>query len=75
MTDRHAGYVVTLSEDVREDDAEAIINAIRMIRGVVDVAPVLGGVDMQIAEARVNGRWRDRIAGLLREETDTRRTA
>ena len=29
MTDRHAGYVVTLNEDIREDDAEAIINAIR----------------------------------------------
>lgn len=33
MTDRHAGYIVTLAADIREDDAEHIINAIRMVKG------------------------------------------
>jgi hypothetical protein len=41
MTDRHAGYVVTLAKDIREDDAEAIITALRMIKGVHSVEPVI----------------------------------
>ena len=40
MTDRHAGYVVALDRDIREDDAEAIISAISMIKGVMAVQPV-----------------------------------
>jgi hypothetical protein len=30
MTDRHAGYIATLAEDVREDDAEPILTALRI---------------------------------------------
>ena len=30
MTDRHAGYVVVLAEDIREDDAESTLTALRM---------------------------------------------
>lgn len=40
MTTRFSGFQVTLKADVREDDAEAIINAIRMIKGVADVRPI-----------------------------------
>ncbi len=40
MTDRYAGFVVVLDEDVREDDAQATINAIRQIKGVLGVEPV-----------------------------------
>lgn len=37
MTDRIKGLTVTLCPDTRDDDAEATINAIRMIKGVIDV--------------------------------------
>jgi len=53
MTDRHAGYVVTLADSVREDDAEeGVLNAIRMIRGVLSVKPVNESVEVHIAEER-----------------------
>lgn len=68
MTDRHAAYIVVLGHDQREDDAEHIANAIRMIKGVVSVEPVIGGADVHIAEARANQQWRDRILSLLRED-------
>ena len=29
MTDRHAGYVVVLDDSLREDDAQATLNALR----------------------------------------------
>ena len=35
MTDRHAGYIVTLAEDIREPATEAVINALRMVKGVI----------------------------------------
>lgn len=41
MTDRHAAYIVVLAEDIREDDAEHVLNALRMVSGVVSVEPVV----------------------------------
>lgn len=52
MTERHAGYVVTLGEDVRVDDAEAIITALSMVKGVIMVQPVTGDTTLQMATAR-----------------------
>jgi hypothetical protein len=40
MTTRLKGLTVAFAADIREDDAEAVIKAIRMIRGVLDVAPI-----------------------------------
>lgn len=45
MTDRVIAYTVTLEREVREDDAEAIENAIRMVKGVAEVVPVVASVD------------------------------
>lgn len=40
MTDRLKGFVVTLDHDTREDDARAISDSIKMIRGVGGVSPL-----------------------------------
>jgi hypothetical protein len=61
MTDRHSGYVVTLDRDVREDDAEPILNAIRMIAGVVSVKPVVHHPGISIAESRAMSRMRSAL--------------
>jgi hypothetical protein len=56
MTDRHCAYIVVLDKSVREDDAEAngVLNAIRRLKGVAGVDPVVDGGDMgdQVAQAR-----------------------
>lgn len=39
MTDRVKGFTVTLNQDYRDDDVEAILNAVRMINGVAHVEP------------------------------------
>lgn len=39
MTDRVKGFTVTLEKDIRIDDVEVIMQAIRMIRGIADVKP------------------------------------
>ncbi len=68
MTDRHAGYIVVLAENIREDDAaEGILNAIRMIRGVLSVQPVLAGDKGQAVLAiRRDVHWREALVDLAR---------
>ena len=67
MTERHAGYVVTLAEDIREDDAEHILTALRMISGVVSVKPVTSDLGMVVAREQVHAEVRERVARLLEE--------
>jgi hypothetical protein len=49
VTDRHAGYVVTLKEDIREDDAERLVSALRFFSCVANVTPVISDVELHIA--------------------------
>jgi hypothetical protein len=66
VTDRHSGYVVTLADDVRDDDAEAIITALRMVRGVISVQPVVADIQSVIAEARRDVEWREALLAMMR---------
>jgi hypothetical protein len=63
----HAGYVVTLAEDMREDDAQATLTALRMIKGVVGVEPVETSADLHIAYTRADTRWRERLLEMVRD--------
>lgn len=53
MTDRHSGYIVTLDHDIREDDAEQIIQALSMVKGVLAVEPLVRDGDLMITQARL----------------------
>ena len=53
MTDRHAGYIVTLGEDVRCDEDEHIVMALQMVKGVVSVTPVKADYQLHMAADRV----------------------
>jgi hypothetical protein len=52
MTDRYYSLTVALEKDMRDDDAEPIINAIKMIRGVLEVKGNISGLEMWTAEER-----------------------
>ena len=45
MTDRFKGFLVTLDKEIREDDAEAILTALKMIKGVFSVKPYINGAE------------------------------
>jgi len=66
VTDRHAGYIVVLAEDIREDDAEDTLNALRMVRGVVSVTPVVADHGQAIAGERQDDKWRVALLDLAR---------
>ena len=65
MTDRHAGYIVTLAQDIREDDAKAVITALRMVKGVMSVEPVVADIQYHMAEQRINREWTDRLYAMI----------
>lgn len=65
MTDRYNAFIVVLEKDIRDDDAEATVNAIRQIRGVLDVQPHLADPNESIAEVRVRREFLSKIYQLF----------
>lgn len=67
MTTRHSGYLVTLSKDLREDDAQAIINALSMVKGVVSVQSVsVGPIEAELAKTRAKEQLREMMIDFFR---------
>ncbi len=66
MTDRHAAYVVVLREDIREDNAQAVMTALAMVSGVISVEPVQADFDQVIARNRRDGAWVTALGQLIR---------
>lgn len=52
MTDRFNSFIVVLEQNIRDDDAEPIINAIKQIRGVLQVTGNISDVDSIVAYER-----------------------
>ena len=65
MTDRYHSFVVVLDKDLRSDDAEATLVALRQIRGVIDVVPQITNVESLMAESRAETDLRSKILEAL----------
>lgn len=65
MTDRYAGFVVTLEQDMRSDDAEQTIAAIRQIKGVIAVEPILASAEIHMANVRAQREIENKIMMVL----------
>lgn len=65
MSSRVAGFVVTLDRDVKDEDRDAVLTALRMVKGVLSVKPVEASCDLHIAQERASREWQQKIADLL----------
>jgi len=65
MTDRLKGATVVFTADIRDDDAESILNAIRMIKGVLAVTGVLSDSDDWMNRRRIQAEMRQRVSAAL----------
>ena len=65
MTDRHSGYIVVLENNFRDDDAEAILNALRMVKGVLSVEPIVADPHAYIARERVKKELSEKLWNAL----------
>ena len=61
MTQRVKGFVVSLDNDMREDDVEHIVNAIKMIKGVSGVQNVDSGIDDVINRMNIKREMSEKI--------------
>lgn len=68
MTDRHAGYIITLKEDIREEESQAVISALGLMRGVISVEPVASDLALHIAQRRARTDLGQRILDLIWEK-------
>ena len=61
MTDRHAGYIVTMKREIREDDAEAVIKAIELLAPVASVTPVRADAAYHMAHERALRELKEKL--------------
>jgi hypothetical protein len=67
MTERLKGVYVAFNSDIREDDAEYIINAIKMIKGVLSVETNVNNADDWINRQRVSQEFKEKLYKLIDE--------
>lgn len=65
MTDRVFALTVVLEKDIRTDDVEAITNAIKMIRGVLNVAEHITDPSTYMAEERARRELGEKLWSVL----------
>ena len=61
MTTRYKGFAVALAADIRDDDAEDILTALRQIRGVADVRPIEADFQDHMIRMREQQRIREAL--------------
>ena len=65
MTDRYFALAVILENDIRSDDAQPIIEAIKMVKGVLSVKPHVTDMSTLMAEERARHELGARILTLV----------
>lgn len=61
MTDRINAITVVLDKDVRIDDAEGLLTAIRQLRGVLSAEPHVSDVRDHMAQERARNELREKL--------------
>jgi len=70
MTDRYHSLTVVLDRDIRDDDAEPILMAIRMIKGVLSVKPKVADIDSNMAEDRARRNLEQKLFDVVYPKRD-----
>lgn len=65
MTDRYNFLTVSLEQDIRSDDAQKLIDAIGMLRGVLKVEPNIADGTTYTAEARVRQQIGEKLFDVI----------
>ncbi len=65
MTDRYSTLTVVLENDVRDDDAQALIAAIQQLRGVLKVSGNISDPTSYMAEERARKDFGDKLWRVL----------
>lgn len=69
MTDRIKGLTIALDRDYRDDDVEAIVNAIMMVKGVLSVKKSVANHEDWINRTQIRADIENRLYTALKDET------
>lgn len=69
MTDRFYALTVALDHDIRSDDAEALMTAIKMMKGVLSVTGEVSDTGNYVAEMRVKAELGKKLWEVLYPKT------
>ncbi len=67
MTDRYNAFIVILERDLRDDDAQDTINAIKQIKGVLDVQPQVSNGSDIVTKMRLRTEIEQKLFSVLRD--------
>jgi len=67
MTESYHSLIVVLERDIRDDDAECILTAIRMIKGVLSVKPHKSDIRSVMAEDRAMRELKNKLKYTIEE--------
>ena len=67
MTDRAKGLIVSLENDIRDDDVETIVNAINMIKGVDGVTLNIVDSDDWLNRKRIKNEFSQKLYAALND--------
>ena len=68
MTDRYKGFLVTLEKEISENNAENIINALRMVKGVHSVKPYITGIEDYMAYEKAKSEIGSKVLEFVTKE-------
>ena len=70
MSDRYNALIVVLERDLKDEDAEPLIQAIKQFRGVLSVTPNVSDATAHLAEERARLDLANRLWQVLREKKE-----
>lgn len=68
MSDRISSFTVILEENIRDDDAKPLMDAIRQMRGVLKVTGNVSDLSEAIAESRVKSDLTRKLLNVLKDK-------
>ena len=69
MTNRVSGFVVTLEKDMREDDAQEIVRAILLLKGVVNIDAIGSApLEQHTIQRRLQAKMMNAVATAFEEK-------
>ncbi len=68
MTDRYKGFLVTLDKEIRDEDAENIVNALKMVKGVHSVKPYIKGMEDHMMYEKAKSDMGHKILDFVRKD-------
>ena len=67
MTDRIKGFTVTLTDDIRIDDVQPLLDAVKMLKGVASVDVSVTNMDDHMNRQMISMEMKTKIYEVLKE--------